>query len=32
MIGTDGFVDRGVIRADTMMLEDAYGRSVWKKR
>jgi hypothetical protein len=31
MIGS-GFVDRGVIRANTMLLEDAYGRSVWKKR
>jgi hypothetical protein len=32
MIGADGSIDHGVIRANTMMLEDAYGRSVWKKR
>jgi hypothetical protein len=32
MIGTGGFVDRGVIGQKTMLLEDAFGRSVWKKR
>jgi hypothetical protein len=32
MIGADGFVDRGAVSGNTMMLEDAYGRSVWKKR
>ncbi len=32
MVGTSGFVDRGVIRNNTMMLEDAFGRSVWVKR
>lgn len=32
MIGANGSVDRGAVRGDTMMLEDAYGRSVWKKR
>ena len=32
MIGNSGFVDRGVIRANMMLLEDAYGRSVWRKR
>jgi hypothetical protein len=32
MIGNSGFVDRGVIRANVMLLEDAYGRSVWRKR
>jgi hypothetical protein len=31
MVGS-GFIDRGVIGANTMMLEDAFGRSVWKKR
>jgi hypothetical protein len=28
----EGFTDRGVISGNTMMLEDGYGRSVWKKR
>lgn len=32
MIGAEGFTDRGVIRGNVMMLEDAYGRSVWRKR
>jgi len=32
MIGADGFIDRGVIGKNTMLLEDRYGRSVWKKR
>jgi len=32
MRGANGSIDRGVIRADAMMLEDAYGRSVWRKR
>ncbi len=32
MIGANGSVDRGVISANLMLLEDAYGRSVWKKR
>lgn len=32
MIGAGGSIDRGVVRGNTMMLEDAYGRSVWKKR
>jgi hypothetical protein len=32
MIGADGSVDRGAVSGNTMMLEDAYGRSVWKKR
>jgi hypothetical protein len=32
MRGANGSIDRGVIRANTMMLEDAYGRSVWRKR
>jgi hypothetical protein len=31
MVG-NGFVDRGVIGTNTMLLEDAFGRSVWKKR
>lgn len=31
MVGT-GFVDRGVIGQKTMLLEDSFGRSVWKKR
>jgi len=31
MIGAN-FTDRGVIRGNVMMLEDAYGRSVWRKR
>ena len=32
MIGANGFVDRGVIGTNTMLLEDRYGRSIWKKR
>ena len=32
MIGAGGSIDRGALRGNTMMLEDAYGRSVWKKR
>jgi hypothetical protein len=32
MVGAEGFTDRGVIRGNVMMLEDAYGRSVWRKR
>lgn len=32
MIGAGGSIDRGAMRGNTMMLEDAYGRSVWKKR
>jgi hypothetical protein len=32
MVGTGGFVDRGVIGQKTMLLEDSFGRSVWKKR
>jgi hypothetical protein len=31
MVGA-GFVDRGVIGLDTMLLEDSFGRSVWRKR
>jgi len=31
MIGAN-FTDRGVIRGNLMMLEDSYGRSVWRKR
>jgi hypothetical protein len=32
LIGAEGFTDRGVIRGGLMLLQDAYGRSVWKKR
>lgn len=31
MVGT-GFVDRGVMGQNTMLLEDSFGRSVWRKR
>jgi len=32
MLGAGGFSDRGVQRNGVMMLEDAYGRSIWRKR
>lgn len=32
MIDAKGTLDRGAVNGDTMILEDAYGRSVWKKR
>jgi len=32
MLGAGGFTDRGVTRNGVMLLEDAYGRSVWRKR
>jgi hypothetical protein len=32
MLGAGGFQDRGVQRHGVMMLEDAYGRSIWRKR
>jgi hypothetical protein len=32
MIGAGGISDRGVMGNGVMMLEDAYGRSVWRKR
>lgn len=32
LVGAGGFIDRGVMQNGVMLLEDAYGRSVWRKR
>jgi len=32
MTGSGGFVDRGVMEGDVMVLRDDYGRSVWRRR
>lgn len=32
MINSGSIIDRGVIGKNTMLLEDRFGRSVWKKR
>lgn len=32
MTGSGGFVDRGVMQDDVMILRDEYGKSVWRRR
>lgn len=32
MTGSGGFVDRGTVDGDVMVLRDEYGKSVWRRR